>query len=237
MPSDIPVIPSENHDNTLVVLNDSLQSEIFTYTVREFIIDNQGETYDSYCYLTSTDDLVIPEGISLSEKGRLPLLSRQSGVYLICLEETGETYIGSAKDLAARLRSHRAFGTSSNSILSSHALYSKINLLGTDSFTYTPLHPTTNFMEKFCQAHPSFNLTSKDVELLDAFTKYEVAVVEQSYLTRFEPSLNGRLFATTSTHPHLLTPVLADTFISEPYIKVAQGVSSPDPTIGVDTSH
>lgn len=187
-----------------------------------FIINNQGETYDSYCYLTSTDDLVIPEGISLSEKGRLPLLSRQSGVYLICLEDTGETYIGSAKDLAARLRSHRAFGTSSNSILSSHALYSKINLLGTDSFTYTPLHPTTNFMEKFCQAHPSFNLTSKDVELLDAFTKYEVAVVEQSYLTRFEPSLNGRLFTTTSTHPHLLTPVLVDTFISEPYIKVAQ---------------
>lgn len=235
--SDIPIIPSDNHDKTLVVLNDALQSEIFSDLVRAFIIDNRGRTHDSYCYLTSTDGLVIPEGISLSEVGRLPLLNKQSGVYLICLEETGESYIGSAKDFASRLRSHRAFGTSSHSSTSSHALYSKIYSLGADSFTYTPLHPTTNFMEKFCVAHPSFNLTPKDVDLLDGFTKYEVALVEQAYLTRFEPSLNGRLFATTSTHPHLLTPVLSEIYASEPYIKVVQDPILPSPTIQVDISH
>jgi len=239
--SDIPIVPSDNHDKTLAVLNNALHSmqgaEIFSDMVRSFIIDNQGVTYESYCYLTPTGDLVVPEGTSLSEGGRKPLLHKQSGVYLICLEDTGESYIGSAKDLASRLRSHRAFGTSSHSSTTSHALYSKIHSLGPDCFTYTPLHPTTNFLEKFCVAHPSFDLTFKDTELLDAFTKYEVALVEQSYLTRFEPSLNGRLLATTSTHPHLLTPVSNDTFNSKPFIKVVQDYPLTNSTIHVDISH
>lgn len=43
---------------------------------------------------------------------------------------------------------------------------------------------------------------------MTAFTKYELAVVEQSYLEAFKPSLNGRHIATTSTHPHMLTSVV-----------------------------
>jgi hypothetical protein len=53
--------------------------------------------------------------------------------------------------------------------------------------------------------------TATWVQLLEAFTKYELARMEQSYLGEFKPELNGRHVATTSTHPHLLTPVSGET--------------------------
>ncbi len=50
----------------------------------------------------------------------------------------------------------------------------------------------------------STEITPKDYMLLDAFTKYELGKVEQSYLVAMKSSLNGRHIATTSTHLSLL---------------------------------
>jgi hypothetical protein len=81
-----------------------------------------------------------------------------------------------------------------------------INQLGPDVFTYTVIHQGTNFLSSFNAVYPNFYLSVKDLQLLEAFTKYELALIEQSYLDRFKPRLNTRFIATTSSHPHLLTP-------------------------------
>ena len=99
-------------------------------------------------------------------------------------------------------------GSSSRWNTKSHLLYSLIYDLGADAFSYTVIHPGTNFLRFFNEAYPNYELSIKDLQLLDAFTKYELALVEQSYLDLFKPTLNGRHIATTSTHPHLLTPIM-----------------------------
>ena len=77
------------------------------------------------------------------------------------------------------------------------------------------IHSATNFLKLFKELNPTISLTIKDVQLLEAFTKYELARMEQSYLGEFKPELNGRHVATTSTHPHLLTPVPGETLTYE----------------------
>lgn len=78
------------------------------------------------------------------------------------------------------------------------------------------IHPGTNFLRAFNEAYVNYDLSIKDLQLLDAFTKYELALVEQSYLDLFKPSLNSRYIATTSTHPHLLTDITDSDSFNKP---------------------
>ena len=216
VPSDIPLIPSNNHKQTLDILNQALNSELFSSEVREFINQTRGVQYDSFCSITNNGDLVLPEGVSLGHLGPLPDLNRVSGIYMIVDNGTNDGYIGSSVDLPTRLRGHRDLGTSSSSLKSQHLLYSRVQEQGPDGFTFYHLQTGTNFVNGFAKSHPGFNITSKDLDLLNAFTKYELAVVEQAYLDNFKPSLNGRYIATTSTHPHLLTPASDMALVVEP---------------------
>jgi len=206
-PQDIPCVPSKNHENTLAVLEHALLSDLFSTEVRDFITSARGQEYSSLCHLSPNGDLIIPERISLGFKGQLPLLDHQSGIYVITLNGTNDGYIGSTIDFTVRLRAHRDLGASSQWLSQQHLLYSPLNELGPDAFTFTVLHPTTHFVTAFHEAYPDFDPSVKDSQLLEAFTKYELALVEQAYLDRFKPSLNGRFIATTSTHPHLLSPI------------------------------
>ena len=215
--SDIPLVPSQNHNNTLDVLNQALDSDLFSSEVREFITKVRGQHYDSLCHITETGDLVLPKGTSLGHLGQLPSLTRTSGIYMILQSDSDNGYIGSSIDLASRLRSHRDLAFSSSMTETQHRLYSLVQEHSADSFTFHHIHTGTNFVEEFISTHPKYNLTAKDIELLTAFTKYELAVVEQAYLDAFKPSLNGRFIATTSTHPHMLAPVV-DSSTEVPFV-------------------
>ena len=202
---DVSPVHSENHDNTLVVLERALLSDLFSTEVRDFLKNTKGQKLLSLCYLAPNGELIIPEGISLGTKGQLPLHNFQSGIYVITQNDTDNFYLGSTLNHATRLRSHRDLGSSERWLTQQHLLYSSIARLGPNAFTYTVIHPCTNFFTSFNETYPEFVLSSKDIQLLEAYTKYELAIVEQGYLTRFKPKLNGRFVATTSTHPHLLS--------------------------------
>jgi len=220
--TDIPLVVSNNHKQTLEVLNQALDSDLFSTEVRDYISNIRGQQWDSLCFITDNGDLVLPEGKSLGHSGRLPELNRVSGIYSIVDTGTDDSYIGSSVDLAYRLRGHRDVGTSSSSLGTQHLLYSRIQEQGANAFTFHQLHGGTNFLAQFTEDHPDFNLTSKEIDLLTAFTKYELALTEQSYLNKFQPTLNGRYIATTSTHPHLLTPSIDSTLSSEPVYPVEE---------------
>jgi len=64
-------------------------------------------------------------------------------------------------------------------------------LFGTSVFTFSLIHPATNFIEEFKTAFPGFVLNLKELAVLEAFTKYELAVMEQAYLIRFKPLSNA----------------------------------------------
>nr|QVG61537.1 hypothetical protein [Rhizoctonia sp.] len=163
---------------------------------------NRDKIYPSLCLIDQ--NVIVPAGISLNTKGPLPALNFKSGVYCITCESTGEKYIGSSIDLATRLRGHRNLGQASKWATKNHLLYNKIFNLGPENFTFSVIHPATNFLNLFKEIHPTITLTFKEGELLVAFTKFELARLEQSYLGTFKPELNGRYVATTSTHPQLL---------------------------------
>jgi hypothetical protein len=147
--------------------------------------------------------VIIPLATSLGFKGHLPWLKDNSSIDLILRNETNEAYIGSSIDLSTIFRSQRDCGTSIRLINTSHLLYSAIGKYGTDAFTFTEIHPTTNFLMEFNSSNPDFLLTNKDKELLIAWTQCELAVIEHSYLAEFKPSLNGWYVATTSSYPRL----------------------------------
>lgn len=199
---------SKNHDKTLAVLEKSLNSDLFSINVRNFISANRNKIYPSLCFID--ENVLVPKGISLGTKGSLPDLNQKSGIYCITCESTNEKYIGSSINLAARLRCHRDLGKSQKWQTANHLLYNKIFNLGAADFSFSVIHPATNFWGLFKELHPTITLTAKDVILLNAFTRYELALIEQSYLGTFKPELNGRYVATTSTYPHLLTPVPVD---------------------------
>lgn len=185
-------------------------------------------------------------------KGHLPWLKDHSSIYLILRNETNEAYIGSSIDLSTRFRSHCDCGTSTQWINTSHLLYSAIGKYGTDAFTFTEIHPpfpslnerqklmggSTNFLMEFNSSNPDFLLTNKDKELLIAWTQYELAVIEQSYLAEFKPSLNGRYVATTSSYPRLYS--MAELQISGEFVRIESDSESIEQLIQttplVDTS-
>jgi hypothetical protein len=116
--------------------------------------------------------------------------------------------------------------------------------LGAADFSFSVIHTATNFLKLFKELHPTITLTIKDVQLLEAFTKYELALFEQSYLGTFKPELNGRYVATTSTHPLLLTPVPLDVMAYDTPVLLEENTNSEnsiieltDTTPIVDLSH
>ena len=204
---------SKNHDDTLAVLDKALNSDLFSIEVRNFISANRDKIYSSLCFVAK--DVLIPIGLSLGTTGPLFDLNQKSGIYCITCNSTNEKYIGSAINLAARLRGHQDLGQSQKWQTANHLLYNKIYNLGPHDFTFSVIHSATNFLKLFKELNPTISLTIKDVQLLEAFTKYELARMEQSYLGEFKPELNGRHVATTSTHPHLLTPMPDETLTYE----------------------
>jgi len=156
------------------------------------------------------ETLEIPDGIPLHHKGQLPSLRGKSGVYMIIQNGATDCYIGSAIDCANRLRNHRAHFRPNKVKLRKYLLYNRIRTLGASVFTFSLLHNGTNFLELFNKTHPWVILKPIDSIFLEAFTKYELVVIEQSYLSRFLPTLNARHIATTSTHSHLLNELNTD---------------------------
>lgn len=236
------ISPSKNHANTLKVLEQGFEipnKNLFSPEVLDFISKIRGRVHESLCMLTPNGDLIIPKGTSLGFKGHLPWLKDHSSIYLILRNETNEAYIGSSIDLSTRFRSHRDCGTSIRWINTSHLLYSAIGKYGTDAFTFTEIHPSTNFLMEFNSSNPDFLLTNKDKELLIAWTQYELAVIEQSYLAEFKPSLNGRYVATTSSYPRLYS--IAELQISGEFVRMESNSESIEQLIQttplIDISH
>jgi len=58
--SDIPIVPSSNHTKTSEVLNQVIDSDIFSSNIRDFIKENRGKQYDPLCSITNNGDLVLP---------------------------------------------------------------------------------------------------------------------------------------------------------------------------------
>lgn len=134
---------SKNHANTLKVLEQGFEipnKNLFSPEVLNFISKIRGRVHDSLCMLSPNGDLIIPKGISLGFKGKLPELKDHSSIYLILRNKTNEAYIGSSIDLSTRFRSHRDYGTSIRWINTSHLLYSAIGKYGTDAFTFTKIN-------------------------------------------------------------------------------------------------
>ena len=145
-------------------------------------MNSRHQEYSSLCYISPNGDIIVPEGISLGTKGPLPSLNLQSGIYEIASSDGEDLYIRSTIDHATRLRSHRDLGSSDRWLNTTHRLYSIVRTLSPESFTYSVLQPAKNLLTSFNEVHPGFNLSIKDAQLLEAFTKYELAIVEQSYL-------------------------------------------------------
>lgn len=142
----------------------------------------------------------------MGTKGQFPIEFNTSGIYIIVDNVTGtDAYVGSSIDIANRLRTHFDLAFSSKSEGTEHLLYSRVREFGRDRFTVTPIHSSTNYLSSFLAGNEnhSMALSTKDYQLLDAYTKYELAVTEQSYLQKLVSTLNGRHNATTSTHPTL----------------------------------
>lgn len=135
--------------------------------------------------INGTDYFVIPDnGLPLNYKGRLPLHFNVSGIYIIVENDSSNSYIGSSIHCGERLRVHSNLATRSHMIGTEHLLYSKVQQYGGHHFTVTPIHSSTNFLAQYLATLEDkiVTLSLKDYELLDAFTKYELAVIEQSYL-------------------------------------------------------
>lgn len=168
-----------------------------------------GQEYKPLCKIANingVDHLVIPDGgIPLNHKGPMPHPMNTTGIYIIHENGTSNSYVGSSIHIGERVRHHYDLATSSKTEGTSHLLYSKVQAKGGEHFTVTPIHLGTNFLSMLMASEASSSLfrdiTHKDYTLLDAFTKYELAVVEQSYLDKMRSTLNGRHIATTSSHP------------------------------------
>jgi len=124
------------------------------------------------------ETLEIPDGIPLHHKGQLPSLRGKSGVYMIIQNGATDCYIGSAIDCANRLRNHRAHFRPNKVKLRKYLLYNRIRTLGASVFTFSLLHNGTNFLELFNKTHPGVILKPIDSIFLEAFTKYELVVIE-----------------------------------------------------------
>lgn len=140
------MVPSRNHDNTLAKLELALDSPLSSAEVRVFISDNRGQVHASLCSIGPNGELIVPQGISLNSIGALPELKHQSGVYIITLEDTSDAYIGSTLDHSVRINTHRGMGNRNLYLTKPHRLYSSIRKLGPDVFTYSVIHPSTNFL-------------------------------------------------------------------------------------------
>jgi hypothetical protein len=93
--------------------------------------------------------------------------------------------IGSSIDFANRLWNHRANSRPNKVNHRKHLLYNHIRTLGVSAFTFYLLHSGNNFLELCHKTPPGVLLKPIESIFLEAFTKYELAVIEQSYVSRF----------------------------------------------------
>lgn len=228
-------MPSENHDQTLSVLNKALNNDMFSVEVRKFIKAHRNQTYNTFCRFANvngTDHLVISDGgLPLNSKGPLPAEFNKAGIYIIVENGTSDAYIGSSIDIGTRMESHLNKAMSSKMEGTNHLLYSRVRAIGANNFTVTPIHPGSHFLSMLLD-NEQFNslvLTPKDYLLLDAFTKYELALTEQSYLDKMQSTLNGRHIATTSSHPTLFdSTAVQSTMVQEEEPTYVDYVPAPD---------
>jgi len=113
-------------------------------------------------------------------------ISNKSGCYMFMDTATGLFYIGSAINLATRLKYHFNVPTKR----ATTTLYSAAVPLGWANFTWSLLVNTTNYMLEYTNS-VSISLTDEEAYILRSFTQFEARIFEQALLTYHFPLLNG----------------------------------------------
>lgn len=132
----------------------------------------------------------------------------ESGVYIF-KHSSGKFAIGSAMNFQRRLLDHL------NSFYG-HRVMQKLHLFtakngGLNEITWSPLIITPNFYRLFISMNPDHVLTKQELQILVAITQFMPRVLEQSYISHYEPELTGNkngsynvIFSYTKWEPGLI---------------------------------
>jgi len=205
---------SVNHDNTNFILSKGLNHSSIRTEVKLFLDNNR---HLNYPVLFQKDNYNIPKSFnsySFNDISNLSEIKNKAGIYIIRFANSTDFYIGSATDLSKRFLGHRNKARRLSNQKGSVKLYNALRQVDFSLLSFEVLEFTSNFIFKFKEINPKFSLNENEIELMQFISLYECAVKEQSYLVKYRPSLNSRLFATTSTrltfldNPNSLSPRL-----------------------------
>jgi hypothetical protein len=150
--------------------------------------------------LSDSTDLLDNNGLpsisfnfNLTKSNNLKQLSNfvnRPGVYLFTHLPTNNLYIGSAVCLKNRFKSH---------LMNSFKPHRGGNNLfylfvrengGWSSFNWGLIKQTSNHLLEFKKLYPNYFLDINSLEILTAFTQFEVRIYEQALLNYYRPNLN-----------------------------------------------
>lgn len=188
-----------NHELTLSIIMKGLNHYSISTKVKYFIKENINIENP---YLNVTDNIKLPISdlsFLFKDNSKKPILRHLSCIYAIRLLGTKEFYIVSTIDALSRYQQHKNKARINSNKKFSLKLYSKIRNVDHKKVSFEILHYTTNWFLKFKKINPNFILNENEIELIQLFTKYECAVIEQTFMSLFKPTLNERRVATTRT--------------------------------------
>lgn len=130
----------------------------------------------------------------------------EAGVYMFCVRQhtSGKFALGSAIHFERRLLDHlNSFR--GHRIMQQLHQFAQING-GLQSFTWSPLITCPNYKLLYNKLYPSTIFVEKENQILTALTQFQPRIFEQSYLSFYNPVLNGTkngsysvIFSLTST--------------------------------------
>lgn len=193
---------SVNHEKTFSIIDKGMNHSSISRKVKLFLQNNRiiNPLHSQYDVLR--DEVEIPNSLkfyTFNDISDLSEIKNKAGIYRIIIANTSDYYIGSATDLSIRFLQHRNKARKSFNQNSNLKLYRTIREVDSTLLSFEILEYTTNFIYKFRELYPDTNLNENEIELMQLMSLYECALKEQLYLGKLKPSLNSRLFATTST--------------------------------------
>lgn len=132
-----------------------------------------------------------------------------SGIYHFTSAD-GDDYVGSSTGLKKRLNTHRIQGLNSNLTFKHKLFYNEVIKHGWEIFNLNILTTFKPYSSIFTELHPDFTSSDLNNEALAALDRYQITLVEQSFIDTLEPKLNSAPFANASIYNLGATGVIRD---------------------------